>query len=195
MVTLIIGSIVNSKISGPLSKVTPIAINQSLGFGFGFAKGYMIVAFVFTAIMSFYSPSSFSEAEDKFSSRVGPEWLTKSKSYDLLLFGSNWIKPIIDDLISKAKNDVGEAAYDAEEIKDQEEDANNDDKKKKKSAISKALKGVMQMQKLNEELAKYKNGGKSDNKEDKDRDSEKPDKGYTEQERQKMQRLIEIMSN
>ncbi|MFT6220063.1 MAG: membrane protein required for colicin V production, partial [Rickettsiales bacterium] len=97
VVILILASIITSKISKPLNERIPSAINQSLGFGFGFAKGYFILAFIFSAFLSLYAKNSYE--------KIGPTWFQDSKSYDLLLVGSETLRPFTDDFINQIKGD------------------------------------------------------------------------------------------
>ena len=90
---LIILSIFSSRFSKPLSERIPAPINQSLGFGFGFVKGYLVFAFILAILLSFYAPKN----SKSFKGKLGPDWLNQAQSYDLMLFGANIFKPFIDD--------------------------------------------------------------------------------------------------
>jgi membrane protein required for colicin V production len=185
IVLLIIFSIITSKISTPLAEKIPGAVNQSLGFGFGFVKGYVVLSFAFASLIYFYSYSD--NKSPKIKERVGPEWLRKSKSYDFLEFGADLAHPIIENALSRAKgNESGEGA------------------------MGDQIDTIMRTKKLYDEIDKLNNGDSSaldslDKKEPQQPDPQdsKPDvksdkkdeSGYTKQELDKMKRLIEIMSN
>ncbi len=108
VVLLIIISIITSRISTPLSEKLPKSVDQSLGFAFGFAKGYLIICLVFSIIIAIYA-SGIVYIEDsvkaKAGKKVGPSWLTKSKSYAIFEVGSEFLKPITNfvmDSVEKA---------------------------------------------------------------------------------------------
>ena len=180
IILLIIFSILTSKISTPLSERIPGSVNQSLGFGFGFLKGYVILSFVFAGLLYFYSYSS--NTNPKIKQKIGPEWLEKSKSYNFLEYGANIAKPIIDNALTKARGD------------DYSGDARQDH-----------IDNIMRTKKLYDEIDKMNNPDsptsnieqKKEQPLDKDIKSDNKDgeSGYTKQELEKMKRLIEIMSN
>ncbi|MFT5703339.1 MAG: putative membrane protein required for colicin V production [Rickettsiales bacterium] len=166
VILLIVFSIISSKISTPLSKKIPTAINQSLGFGFGFSKGYLILAFSFAIILSL-AHENVSSKQD----RIGPDWFSKSRSYGLVYFGANLLKPFTDNMINQV---TGSSA--ADDISD------------KKSEIGESIGDIMKTKKLYEDLNEQL---------DEDNFLEEPAKekesGYTKQEIDKMNRLIEIV--
>ena len=105
---IIILSIIFSKISAPLNKKIPPTINQSLGFGFGFFKGYVVISFCFAMMIAFYSyqQSIYSGLEDSSSEQSekeapGPQWLKNSKSYNILSYGADFLHPVIDGIFSQ----------------------------------------------------------------------------------------------
>ncbi len=82
-----------------------------MGFAFGFAKGYVIFAFLFALITSLYAGNysffSFSAAEndkkEEKNGRHGPQWLTESKSYKILDLGSDVLTPIALNFVDFVK--------------------------------------------------------------------------------------------
>ncbi len=118
--SLIILSIFTSSISKTLLSIVPESINKSLGFAFGFMKGYIIFAFFFVVVTSLYGgnysifPStSLSDSENKDTEskgiksqedRFGPAWLTEAKSYKVLELGSEMLRPVALSAIDLFKN-------------------------------------------------------------------------------------------
>jgi membrane protein required for colicin V production len=162
---LILSSVITSKISKPLNEGISTPINQSLGFGFGFAKGYFILAFVFSAFLSIYAKGSYQ--------KIGPEWFQTSKSYDLLLVGADLLQPFTNDFVAQIKGDtIGQIGEKGELLK----------------SAPGAIGTIMKNKELYEHVEKYGEIPDEDKNEEVDENS-----GYTDNEMDKLKRLIEIV--
>ena len=193
VICLIIGSIIISRISTPLSAKIPDAVNQSLGLGLGFAKGYFILSFVFAIFLSMYSGSAVDKPKkDKpIIEKIGPNWLCESKSYGILLFGADIIKPFIDRKMDQINNDNNSGVKDNKALGSELESLDQIIKNNKmydELLDGKDSKAVPATKKeaIDIEIKKDKTEDKIDQKEE---------SGQTRQEIEKMKRLIEIMSN
>ncbi len=190
---LIICSILSAKVSHPLSEKMPDFLNQSLGFGFGFVKGYLIISFAFAVLLFFYSGITSDDAEVKIKDskkveKFGPEWFKNSRSYDILDFGATLLQPMVKDMLSGING-------------------NNDNQKKSSDGFDNqldAVKKIIKTQKVYDKLLQEENNPSTpddqdvpvyDPKEKDDNTTKKDESGYTDQEVKKMKRLIEIMSN
>jgi membrane protein required for colicin V production len=190
VVILIVCSIISSKISNPLSEKIPHFLNQSLGFGFGFLKGYLIISFIFAILLFFYSSNPLSKepetkiVDSKKQEKFGPAWFQDSKSYDVLYYGADVIKPLVDGILSQIKN------------------SGNDDKAGPEDADSlDTVNKIIKTQKLYDQMLKDENNPippettEPQSQEADPASQQKNETGYTDQEIKKMKRLIEIMSN
>jgi membrane protein required for colicin V production len=171
---LIFCSIIAARVSNPLSSKIPSAINQSLGFGFGFCKGYLILSFCFAILVFFYSnpfaqiaTNNQQNLDDLVMSltqdqKFGPKWLQDSKSYNILQFGADFLSPAVKNMFTKIeyKDSINNSLLD------------NPDLVKKPN---KELKKDIDQLKMNES-------------------KQTDDYGYNKQDIKKMQRLIEIIS-
>lgn len=100
VISLLILSIVTGQITKTFLTVIPKSVDQSLGFAFGFAKGYFIIALIFSIVTTIYS-QDIAILPNKTKSvsvdgKVGPSWLAEAKSYKILELGANMWQPIID---------------------------------------------------------------------------------------------------
>ncbi|MCE3254589.1 MAG: colicin production protein [Rickettsiaceae bacterium] len=179
VVVLIVCSIISSKISDPLSEKIPRMVDQSLGFGFGFVKGYLIISLVFAIFLALYPNLSSSKSK---SSKIGPSWFTKSRSYDFFYVGAKMIKPLVNNMTSQIEDSA----------KDYEQDREIDEDKPVEDSIFDGPKLYKEedVHSPTEKDSKPKNTNKPTEANKKDEDA-----GYTKQERERMKRLIEIMSN
>jgi membrane protein required for colicin V production len=84
---LILVSIITSNISKGISGIFPTPINVFFGLIFGFFKGYLISALIFSIIISIYG-----ENKEK------PLWFEESKLYQPLSIGSNFVEPFTNSL-------------------------------------------------------------------------------------------------
>jgi uncharacterized membrane protein required for colicin V production len=169
IIMLVIFYILIAKFLRPILEKIPNPIDQSLGFGFGVAKSYIILSFLFVVAASIYGINL--PSDDK---RFGPKWLKESKSYAILEFGALKVKFIktadLDNIIANSTyKDVASFYDDKKDIEDIIDQENNDYNDK--------------IQDLNiEELPPSidKNADKNG--------------GYKENERNKMNRLLDVIS-
>ncbi len=180
VLALIICSILSSRFFCPLSKKIPNSLNQSLGFGFGFLKGFLILSFSFAILMFFYPNQSSQDPELKIADskkieKFGPEWLKNSKSYNILEYGATLLDPLVNNILLQINDNAdigGQLGTKATKTK-----------------------------KVNDQLLKKDDNSTSKNSEREveptieDSNQEKDESGYTDQEIKKMDRLIEIMSD
>jgi len=164
-----------------------------LGFGFGFAKGYFMLSFVFAIFLSMYSGSAVDKLKkDKpIIKKIGPNWFCESKSYGILLFGADIIKPFIDRKMDQINNDNNSGVKDNKALGSELESLDQIIKNNKmydELLDGKDSKAVPATKKeaIDIEIKKDKTEDKIDQKEE---------SGQTRQEIEKMKRLIEIMSN
>lgn len=173
VIILILLAIIGSKISQPLKKAMPEAVDQSLGLAFGLVKGYFILALIFSIVIYFYSYSSnanqrgITRVELIKKDKIGPAWIRQSESYNLLSFGANLIQPLIDGMVKQTQNKVLD----------------------KSGKVKLDEKSIEKIKKIKEKYDKDEDI-KDIHPEEQDQDS-----GYTKQEIEKMKRLIEIMGN
>ncbi len=186
---LIICSIFSSKIYVPLSEKIPEFLNQSLGFGFGFLKGYLIISFIFSILLFFYSNNPLFKddaakiADSKKQEKFGPEWFQDSKSYDILHYGADFLKPFVDSVLKTTDKNIEKKI--PEDI----------------GGGINAINKVIKTQRFYEQILEDENrpnkqsANEPENKEAGPESEQKNENGYTDQEIKKMKRLIEIMSN
>jgi len=117
---LIICSILSARVSTPLSTKIPSSVNQFLGFGFGFFKGYLMLSFCFAMLVFFYSnPFSQIMVDEKDNSnstnlatnlakhqKFGPKWLQDSKSYSILECGADLLRPAVETIFASIEDNI-----------------------------------------------------------------------------------------
>ena len=175
-------SIITSSISKTFLAIIPDPIDKSMGFAFGFAKGYIIFAFLFALITSLYAGNysffSFSAVEndkkEDGDKRHGPQWLTKSKSYKILDLGSVALAPIALNFVDFVKgnnfsqntlSDLIDKKITEKDLEEKIEDVNIEDN----------LEKVRKIHKIYQEVDNYS------------------EKGYKKDEIENMDRLIETI--
>lgn len=87
-VSLIIITIVNYQILAIVSRSRLGAIDRSLGFAFGLARGCVLVTIMFMVITFFFSVFGMRESEAENSKPKLPEWLANAQTYEPLRVGS-----------------------------------------------------------------------------------------------------------
>lgn len=197
--TLIILAIISSRISTPLSERVPMFINQTLGFGFGFAKGYFMLAFVFAIFLAFYSSPIIDDLkkDEPHDTKIGPVWFRESKSYDILLPGADILKPVVDKYFEQLRGNIGHDI-----LKNKDDNKDNSSPANGEGTIDEILKakqlydsigdeGKQEPASPNSEVQKSSDQKSSDEQTTQGND----ESGYTKQEMDKMKRLIEIMGN
>ena len=173
VIILIVTSMITSKFVRILAEKLPKSVDQSLGFAFGLTKAYFIISLIFTVIIAFYA-SGIVYADDpikfKAGKKVGPDWLTESKSYEILEIGGNILKPVTNLIMDSVKE------YDHKKIKDS------------KDQILKKLDQIEENEKIKDLKKHMENEDLSD-------ENITEGKGYDFKEIKKMNRLIEIIDN
>ena len=106
IVLLIVISMITSRICKSLEDKIPGGVDQSLGFAFGFAKGYFLCALFFGIIVALYSSGLINAKEPvktKAGKRIGPDWLIKAQSYKILEVGADILKPLTDIIVKSVE--------------------------------------------------------------------------------------------
>lgn len=172
-ISVIILGMFTFAISKALLSIFPDIIDKSLGFAFGFAKGYLLTAFVFAMTIAIHSnnlpPISEQQTESE-DGRVGPPWLTEAQTYDIVKLGADYIQPIIDGVIGQLSlNDAANS----------DNFENNEELQEKIEKIDKGgtLKNLNEMRKFYKEL----------------KEDDKAQQGYSKKEIEKKDRLIETV--
>ena len=96
-------SFFTSRFSSSIKKSSVGMLDRSLGFAFGIARGYILLALCLYLFNSLYSDKS-------------PNWLEKSKMNDLLSFGSIKIISLFDKNNSSIKNIENQLNEKSEEL-------------------------------------------------------------------------------
>ena len=96
VVSIIMISILTTKIGSKITTKFPYSINATLGIFFGFLKGFLISSLIFLVIMKLFV-NDFEELKDS----NKPKWLKNAKMYNMLSFGAYLISPINDILFDK----------------------------------------------------------------------------------------------
>lgn len=172
VIALVLLTLFTTSISQTFLKVVPKQVDQSLGFAFGFTKGYFIVALVFTVITTIYASNSplfagKTQAED---GRYGPAWIIDAKSYKILELGANIWQPAIDKVIQMVTGKASKSLDKLEELND-----NKEDLEEKMNQINEGLEGVKKAKEIYDNI------------------NEESQKGYHKKEIEKMNRLIEAI--
>jgi membrane protein required for colicin V production len=175
IILLIVTSLVTSRIATNLSDKIPSSVNQSLGFAFGFAKAYIVCALIFSIIIIAY------HIKPKSNGKIGPEWLTASKSYKILEVGADGLKPVAKGIL---KTFNGNKLIEEERVR--EKIQKKIDNYEKSKAVKKAIKETSKesVKETIKETAKQKV---------KDTTKASEGKGYDSKESQKMNHLIDVI--
>ena len=96
-------SFFTSRFSSSIKKSSVGMLDRSLGFAFGIARGYILLALCLHLFNSLYSDKS-------------PDWLEKSKMHDLLRFGSIKIISLFDKNNNSIKNIENQLNKKSEEL-------------------------------------------------------------------------------
>ncbi|HEU0118424.1 MAG TPA: CvpA family protein [Alphaproteobacteria bacterium] len=112
VLTLVLLSLLSTFITGLVRGKALTAVDRSLGFLFGIARGALIICIVYMALVSVFWPElektpeqiAKTADEDK-SPNKPPEWLMEAKTRPAMAYGSHMLKDVIprDDLEKTVK--------------------------------------------------------------------------------------------
>lgn len=86
--SLIVITIINYQVLALVSRLRLGAIDKSLGFAFGLARGCVLVILIFMTINFFISTFGMRESEEDNAKPKMPEWLVEAQTYEPLRMGS-----------------------------------------------------------------------------------------------------------
>lgn len=88
--SLIVVSIITSRVADSLGKTVPTSVNAPLGLAIGSIKGYLLASLVFAGLFAIFSDGG------DMRERTGPNWFGQSQTYIPLSFGGEALKPLAD---------------------------------------------------------------------------------------------------
>jgi len=163
---IILFSILITYIVRAIDKKFPKSIDITLGLAFGFLKGFLISSIVFISILNVFGDT------DDLSTKSGPKWLQNSQTYRPLSFGAYLITPFTDSIMGKIKNKYLLEDNDKNDLKN----SSKDNSKNSKTTDDKTNSLESLIDKTIDETTPQKNNG-----------------GYKKNQREKLDRLINII--
>lgn len=111
-VSIIILSILTSRIDQKITAKIPTSINITLGTFFGLIKGILISTIIFLIIVELFGDTKASL------NKKAPKWLQISKTYKLLLFSAETISPFTESFFNKVGENYNNIDINVDNIKD-----------------------------------------------------------------------------
>lgn len=151
VVSVIMISMLTTKISSKITTKFPYSINATLGIFFGFLKGFLISSLIFLVIMKLFV-NDFDELKDS----NKPKWLQNAKMYNMLSFGAYLLSPINDILLDKMEqhyNNLEDQKHiqNVDDLRryNEQNNLNEEEQKKNNKKENNSGYGKEQMEKLN----------------------------------------------
>lgn len=189
-VSIILLSIITSRIDQKITAKIPTSINITLGTFFGLIKGILISTMIFLIIVELFGDTKMSL------NKKAPKWLQNSKSYKLLLFSAETISPFTDSFFNKVGENYNNIDIDIDDIKDKvlpekeeeikDEKDNNADNKEENNDNKKELRRFTEESTNNAEKDKENKIENTENT-----NNSKSDNGYDNDQRKELDYLID----
>lgn len=96
VISIIMISIITTKLGGKITTKFPYSVNATLGTFFGFIKGFLISSLIFLMIVKLFVGDLEELNNDD---KLG--WIKNARTYNMLNFGAYFISPISNTLFNK----------------------------------------------------------------------------------------------